>query len=57
MTRQLQWCRGLCTIIADKLMEQDYRTDEGYVTQLLELGQQSSIEEYQRALDHTVFYG
>ncbi|MFY0546069.1 hypothetical protein [Brevibacillus sp. H7] len=53
---RLSWKQRLHTIFAGKLLGQDFHADEGYVTQLLELGQSEAITEFDQALNETIIH-
>jgi hypothetical protein len=46
----LGWKRRLHVMFAGKLLGRELYADEGYVTQLLEMGQQEAIAEFDRDL-------
>jgi hypothetical protein len=53
----LIWREHLHAIFAGKLLDRCYHADEGYVTQLLELGQTEAVEEFQQSLNRMMIYG
>ncbi|MDA5108228.1 hypothetical protein O3V59_07635 [Brevibacillus thermoruber] len=46
----LGWKRRLHVMFAGKLLGRELYADEGYVTQLLEMGQQEAIADFDRDL-------
>jgi len=47
---QLGWKQHLHAFFAGRLLGCEYHADEGYVTQMLELGQQAAVADFDQTL-------
>lgn len=56
MMIRLGWKQCLHTFFAGRLLGCEFLADEGYVTQLLEMGQQSAIADFDQALQDVRIY-
>jgi hypothetical protein len=54
---QLKWRERLHAFFAGRLVGKEFHADEGYVTQMLELGQTEAVEEYEQTLNHVIIHG
>ncbi|WP_161827291.1 hypothetical protein [Brevibacillus choshinensis] len=53
---QLGWKQRLHTFFAGRLLGCEFLADEGYVTQLLEMGQRAAIADCDQALEDVRIY-
>lgn len=53
---RLGWKQCLHTFFAGRLLGCEYLADEGYVTQMLEMGQRKAVADFQQVLHDVQIY-